>query len=128
MLPPTRVTTGVTTRIYDDAAVERFNVSVGQSTTISRSRTGDDNIKWNDDKPVRWFGRGDTYWRISERWGCVAELQYDTRLDSVATSSSSSLEYRRDQDRLVQLDATRYAGQRNIFRLRCLRIIPRQAV
>lgn len=27
-----QLTTGVTSRVYDDAAVERFNVSVGQST------------------------------------------------------------------------------------------------
>ncbi len=32
-----RVTTGVTTRIYDDAAVERFNVSVGQICYFTES-------------------------------------------------------------------------------------------
>ncbi|KAA9847328.1 LPS assembly protein LptD, partial [Escherichia coli] len=34
-----QVTTGVTTRIYDDAAVERFNVSVGQIYYFTESRT-----------------------------------------------------------------------------------------
>ncbi|EAS3310035.1 LPS assembly protein LptD [Salmonella enterica] len=104
-----QVTTGVTTRIYDDAAVERFNVSVGQIYYFTESRTGDDNIKWeNDDKTGSLVWAGDTYWRISERWGLRSGVQYDTRLDSVATSSSS-LEYRRDQDRLVQLNY-RYAS------------------
>lgn len=46
---------------------------------------------------------GDTYWRISERWGLRGGIQYDTRLDNVATSNSS-IEYRRDEDRLVQLN------------------------
>lgn len=104
-----QVTTGVTTRIYDDAAVERFNVSIGQIYYFTESRTGDDNIKWeNDDKTGSLVWAGDTYWRISERWGLRSGVQYDTRLDSVATSSSS-LEYRRDQDRLVQLNY-RYAS------------------
>ena len=39
-----QVTTGITTRVYDDAAVERFNISVGQIYYFTESRTGDDNI------------------------------------------------------------------------------------
>ncbi|QUI96960.1 hypothetical protein KCP76_14010 [Salmonella enterica subsp. enterica serovar Weltevreden] len=38
-------------------------------STISRSRTGDDNGKWNDDKTGSLVWAGGTYWRISERWG-----------------------------------------------------------
>ncbi|MDM2734132.1 LPS assembly protein LptD [Citrobacter sp. Ct235] len=104
-----QVTTGVTSRVYDDAAVERFNVSVGQIYYFTESRTGDDNIQWeNDNQTGSLVWAGDTYWRISERWGLRGGIQYDTRLDSVATSSSS-LEYRRDEDRLVQLNY-RYAS------------------
>ncbi len=104
-----QVTTGVTSRVYDDAAVERFNVSVGQIYYFTESRTGDDNIKWeNDDQTGSLVWAGDTYWRISDRWGLRGGIQYDTRLDSVATSSSS-IEYRRDEDRLVQLNY-RYAS------------------
>ncbi|HBU8850046.1 LPS assembly protein LptD [Citrobacter sp. Cs237] len=104
-----QVTTGVTSRVYDDAAVERFNVSVGQIYYFTESRTGDDNIKWeNDDQTGSLVWAGDTYWRISERWGLRGGIQYDTRLDSVATSSSS-IEYRRDEDRLIQLNY-RYAS------------------
>ena len=104
-----QVTTGVTSRVYDDAAVERFNVSVGQIYYFTESRTGDDNIEWeNDDKTGSLVWAGDTYWRISERWGLRSGIQYDTRLDSVATSSSS-IEYRRDENSLLQLNY-RYAS------------------
>ena len=104
-----QVTTGVTSRIYDDAAVERFNISVGQIYYFTESRTGDDNITWeNDDKTGSLVWAGDTYWRISERWGLRGGIQYDTRLDNVATSNTS-IEYRRDEDRLVQLNY-RYAS------------------
>lgn len=104
-----QVTTGITTRVYDDAAVERFNISVGQIYYFTESRTGDVNITWeNDDKTGSLVWAGDTYWRISERWGLRGGIQYDTRLDNVATSNSS-IEYRRDEDRLVQLNY-RYAS------------------
>ena len=104
-----QVTTGVTSRVYDDAAVERFNISVGQIYYFTESRTGDDNIKWeNDDKTGSLVWAGDTYWRISDRWGLRSGIQYDTRLDSIATSSSS-IEYRRDENRMLQLNY-RYAS------------------
>lgn len=105
-----QVTTGLTSRIYDDAAVERFNVSVGQIYYFTESRTGDDdNIKWEDDDQTgSLVWAGDTYWRISDRWGLRGGLQYDTRLDNIATSSST-IEYRRDQDRMLQLNY-RYAS------------------
>jgi LPS-assembly protein len=108
-----QVTTGVTSRVYDDAAVERFNISVGQIYYFTESRTGDDNIKWeNDDKTGSLVWAGDTYWRISDRWGLRSGIQYDTRLDSVATSSSS-IEYRRNENRMLQLNY-RYASSEYI--------------
>ncbi|TNL12645.1 LPS assembly protein LptD [Kosakonia cowanii] len=104
-----QVTNGLTTRIFDDAAVERFNVSVGQIYYFTESRTGDDNIKWEkDNKTGSLVWAGDTYWRISDRWGLRGGVQYDTRLNNIA-NSSSALEYRRDQDRLLQL-SYRYAS------------------
>lgn len=104
-----QLTTGVTSRIYDDAAVERFNVSVGQIYYFTESRTGDDNINWEkDNKTGSLVWAGDTYWRMTDRWGLRGGVQYDTRLNNVATSSTA-LEYRRDEDRLVQL-TYRYAS------------------
>ena len=108
-----QVTTGVTSRVYDDAAVERFNISVGQIYYFTESRTGDDHTEWeNDDKTGSLVWAGDTYWRISDRWGLRSGIQYDTRLDSVATSSSS-IEYRRDENRMLQLNY-RYASSEYI--------------
>ena len=104
-----QLTTGVTTRIYDDAAVERFNVSVGQIYYFTESRTGDDNINWeNNDTTGSLVWAGDTYWRIADEWGLRGGIQYDTRLDNVATGNGT-IEYRRDENRLVQLNY-RYAS------------------
>ncbi|WP_123348571.1 MULTISPECIES: LPS assembly protein LptD [unclassified Enterobacter] len=104
-----QVTTGLTSRIYDQAAVERFNVSVGQIYYFTESRTGDDSInREKDNQTGSLLWAGDTYWRISDRWGLRGGLQYDTRLDSVATGSSS-IEYRRDSDSILQLNY-RYAS------------------
>lgn len=104
-----QVTTGLTTRVYDESAIERFNVSVGQIYYFTESRTGDDTTTWqNDDKTGSLVWAGDTYLRLTDRWGLRGGIQYDTRLDNVSTSSTA-LEYRRDQDRLVQL-SYRYAS------------------
>ncbi|WP_288820906.1 LPS assembly protein LptD [uncultured Leclercia sp.] len=104
-----QLTTGVTTRVYDDAQVERFNVSVGQIYYFTESRTGDDNVQWEDDnKTGSLVWAGDTYWRMTDRWGLRGGVQYDTRLNNVSTGSGT-IEYRRDEDRLVQL-SYRYAS------------------
>ncbi|WP_105884520.1 LPS assembly protein LptD [Cronobacter malonaticus] len=104
-----QVTTGVTSRIYDDASVERFNVSVGQIYYFTQSRTGDDDINWEKNKDTgSMVWAGDTYWRISDRWGLRGGVQYDARLAAVATGNGV-LEYRRDEDRVVQLNY-RYAS------------------
>ncbi|EKS6648932.1 LPS assembly protein LptD [Enterobacter hormaechei] len=104
-----QLTTGVTTRVYDDAAVERFNVSVGQIYYFTESRTGDDKIQWEkDNKTGSLVWAGDTYWRMTDRWGLRGGIQYDTRLDNIATGSTT-IEYRRDEDRMLQL-TYRYAS------------------
>lgn len=65
-----QVTTGLTSRVYDAAAVERFNISVGQIYYFTESRTGDDNINWeNNDTTGSLVWAGDTYWRIADEWG-----------------------------------------------------------
>ncbi len=104
-----QVTTGLTSRIYDDNAVERFNVSLGQIYYFTESRTGSDDINWEKDKKTgSMVWAGDTYWRISDRWGLRGGLQYDARLNNISTGSGA-LEYRKDADRLVQLNY-RYAS------------------
>jgi len=104
-----QVTTGVTSRVYDDASIERFNVSVGQIYYFNQSRTGDDNINWERDKRTgSMIWAGDTYWRMTDRWGLRGGLEYDARLANIATGSMA-IEYRRDSDRLAQL-TYRYAS------------------
>jgi LPS-assembly protein len=99
----------VTSRVYDSAAVERFNISVGQIYYFTESRTGDDNINWeNNDTTGSLVWAGDTYWRIADNWGLRGGIQYDTRLDNVATGNGT-VEYRRDENRLIQLNY-RYAS------------------
>lgn len=96
-----QVATGVTTRIYDNDLVERFNVSVGQIYSFTPSRTGVNQTSDEDDTgSLIWAG--DTYWKVSDRWAVRGGLQYDTRLDNVA-QGNAVLEYRQDADRMVQL-------------------------
>ncbi|MFI8415147.1 LPS assembly protein LptD [Serratia sp. NPDC078593] len=104
-----RLAAGLTSRVYDDALVERFNVSVGQIYYFSRSRTGDQNSGYdsNDDTgSLVWAG--DTYWKVDDRWGLRGGVQYDTRLDTVALADAV-VEYRQDANRMVQLNY-RYAS------------------
>lgn len=69
------VSTGVTSRVYDAAAVERFNISVGQIYYFTEARTGDDNINWeNNDTRGSLVWAGDTYWRITDDWGLRGEF------------------------------------------------------
>ena len=104
-----QVTTGLTSRVYDESAIERFNVSIGQIYYFTESRTGDDTTTWqNDDSTGSLVWAGDTYLRLTDRWGLRGGIQYDKRLDNISTSSTTH-EYRRDQDRLVQL-SYRYAS------------------
>ncbi len=104
-----QVTTGITSRVYDQESVERFNISVGQIYYFTESHTGDKNLTWeSNDQTGSVVWAGDTYWRMSERWGLRGGVQYDNRLDSVA-NGNGTLEYRRDADRMVQL-SYRYAS------------------
>ncbi|BDH47151.1 LPS-assembly protein LptD [Salmonella enterica subsp. enterica serovar Choleraesuis] len=104
-----QLTSGLTTRVFDDESVERFNASIGQVYYFSRSRTGDDNIQWEKNKDTgSMLWAGDTYWRLTDRWGLRGGLEYDARMDNIATGSST-LEYRRDDDRVLQLNY-RYAS------------------
>ncbi len=104
-----QLASGVTTRVYDDELVERFNASVGQIYYFSRARTSDKASGWDEDADTgSLVWAGDSYWKISNRWGVRGGLQYDTRLDSLALGDAV-LEYRRDQNRMVQLNY-RYAS------------------
>ena len=111
-----QVTTGITSRIYDDELVERFNVSVGQIYYFERPRTGDSQNTVVDEKDetgsMVWAG--DSMWRYNDNWGLKGGIQYDRRLGSVSMSNAT-LEYRQDAERLIQLNYRYVDG--TIFRL-----------
>ncbi len=97
-------TTGVTTRVYDDALAERFNFSVGQIYYFERPRAGNSNRPIDDKSntgSLLWAT--DSMWRIDDNWGLRGGLQYDRRLGNV-TMGNAVAEYRLDADRLVQLN------------------------
>ncbi len=96
-----QLTSGVTTRIFDNDLVERFNASIGQIYSFTPSRTGLENADSDDRGSLMWAG--DTYWKISDRWGARGGVQYDTSLKAVS-QGNAVLEYRRDADRMVQLN------------------------
>ena len=96
-----QLTSGVTTRIFDTDLVERFNASVGQIYSFTPSRTGLESVDSDDRGSLVWAG--DTYYRISDRWSTRGGVQYDTRLDNIS-QGNAVLEYRRDADRMVQLN------------------------
>ncbi len=112
-----QITTGITTRVFDDELVERFNASIGQIYAFSHPHNGisksyynqndtavSDNTRLLDDGDkgsVIWAG--DTYWRINDSWSARGGIEYDSRLDDI-TQGNAVLEYRRDTDRMVQLN------------------------
>ncbi len=104
-----QVAAGITSRIYDEELVERFNASVGQIYYFEQARTGDtlSNFDKNAESgSIAWAG--DTFWRLSPRWALRGGVQYDTRIDSL-TMGNAIVEYRQDRDRMIQL-SYRYAS------------------
>lgn len=104
-----QVASGVTTRIYDDSLVERFNASAGQIYYFSRPRTGDTNSSLDQSKDTgSLVWAGDSYYKINNFWALRGGLQYDTRLNALALGDAI-LEYRADSERMIQL-SYRYAS------------------
>ncbi|SES91146.1 LPS assembly protein LptD [Thorsellia anophelis] len=103
--------TGVTSRVYDKNAEERFNFSIGQIYHFSPQKTEDGQFSSKIDENAE---RGSLTWaadsmfKIDEFWGLRGGLQYDTRLSSLAVANSI-IEYRKDKDRLIQA-SYRYAN------------------
>ncbi len=96
-----QVTTGVTTRIFDNDLVERFNASIGQIYSFTPARTGLNTTSNDDRGSLVWAG--DSYWKISDQWAARGGLQYDTRLNNVS-QGNAVLEWRQDADRMVQFN------------------------
>lgn len=111
-----QISAGLTTRMYDEFLVERFNASIGQIYYFEDSRTGDLNSpidKNSDTGSLVWSF--DSYWKFDNSIVLRSGIQYDTRLDAIALSDTI-LEYRRNSDQMVQL-SYRYANKEYISAL-----------
>lgn len=105
-----QLTTGITSRVYDENLDERFNLSIGQIYYFKEARMSPKDKKSGHSGSVVWAG--DTYWKMNDRFGTRAGLQYDNRADSIALGEVV-LEYRQDAERMVQL-TYRYASEQYI--------------
>lgn len=112
-----QITSGVTSRMYDAQLDERFHVSVGQIYYFNKSRTGPSSSgtqgnfsQLGDTGSLAWAA--DSAWKITPQWAIRGGLQYDTRVENL-TLANSVLEYRQDQDRIMQLNY-RYASSEYI--------------
>lgn len=97
-----QLTTGVTSRVFDSDSVERFNISVGQIYSFTPSRTGVSNTDSKANIGSQLWA-ADSYWKITERWGARGGIQYDRQVYNVS-QGNAVLEYRRDEDRMIQLN------------------------
>ncbi|MXP66836.1 LPS assembly protein LptD [Pantoea sp. Nvir] len=97
------VAMGVTTRIYDQDMFERINFSIGQIYSLTPSRTGVNQTKRENKGIGSLMWAGDTYWKFNNSWGMHGELQYDSRFENIS-HGNAVLEYRRDPDRILQLN------------------------
>lgn len=104
-----QVTTGLTTRFFDSSLNERFNFAVGQIFYFETPQVA----PINDDEKQRtsaWAAESNAV--FSQNWSAKAGIQYDTELNQ-ASLGNAVLEYRKDAERLVQLNY-RYASQEYI--------------
>lgn len=107
------IATGVTTRFYDESKVEKFNLSIGQITYFTKSKTSEHNTeidKNSDTGSITWAS--DNFWRITDDVIFRSGVQYDTRIDTISLANTI-LEYRPSSEKLLQL-SYRYANHNYI--------------
>lgn len=108
-----KISTGVTTRFYDDNKVEKFNLSVGQITYFIKSKTSEHNNELDENSDtgsITWAS--DSFWRINDHIIFRSGVQYDTRIDTISLANTI-FEYHPTGDKLIQL-SYRYANRNYI--------------
>ena len=108
-----KVSTGVTTRFYDKKKVEKFNLSIGQITYFTKSKTSEHNngLDENSDTgSITWAT--DNFWRLNDDMIFRSGIQYDTRIDTISLANAI-FEFRPTNDKLTQL-SYRYANRNYI--------------
>ena len=104
-----KLATGVTTRFYNSNKIEKFNLSVGQITYFTKSKTSEHNNeldKNSDTGSITWAT--DNFWRISNDIIFRSGIQYDTRIDTIALANAT-FEYHPASDKFIRL-SYRYAN------------------
>jgi len=104
-----KLATGVTTRFYDNNKIEKFNLSLGQITYFTKSKTSENNNeldKNSDTGSITWAT--DNFWRISNDIIFRSGIQYDTRIDTIALANTT-FEYHPTSDKFIRL-SYRYAN------------------
>lgn len=99
-----QITTGVTSRMYDENLEERFNISAGQIYYFEAPRTGDESFaitRKESTGSLVWAG--DTFWKINDNFSARGGVQYDDRLNSVSMGDVI-FEYRHSDNKLLQLN------------------------
>ncbi|XKM12721.1 LPS assembly protein LptD [Orbaceae bacterium ac157xtp] len=108
-----RLSSGITTRFYDENKVERFNLSLGQIYHFTHSRTGDNKSPLDQNQEtgsITWAT--DAYWRMDDNFIFRSGIQYDTRMDEVSLANAT-FEYRENDRKMAQL-SYRYANKNYI--------------
>lgn len=106
-----KIATGITTRIYDDDQVEKFNLSVGQIYYFTRSKTGDYRSPIDKDTGTLTWAT-DNFWRIDNNMVFRSGIQYDTRIDKISLANAI-FEYRVSENKMAQF-SYRYANKKYI--------------
>ncbi len=104
-----KLATGATTRFYDSNKIEKFNLSLGQITYFTKSKTSEHNNeldKNSDTGSITWAT--DNFWRIRNDIIFRSGIQYDTRIDTIALANAT-FEYRPASDKFIQF-SYRYAN------------------
>lgn len=108
-----QLSTGITTRFYDDKLSERFNLSAGQIYYFTQPSIGDDPLlltKTDQDTNTVWATDG--YLQINEKMMMRGGLQYDARLGHIALSDAV-IEYRENSQKILQF-SYRFASREYI--------------
>lgn len=108
-----KIASGITTRIFDDNQVEKFNLSVGQIYYFNHSKTGDHDspLDQNTDTGTLTWAM-DNFWRINDNMIFRSGIQYDTHISEISLANAI-FEYRSSDNKMAQF-SYRYANKNYI--------------
>ncbi|WMY95467.1 MAG: LPS assembly protein LptD [Arsenophonus sp.] len=108
-----QLTTGITTRIYNEKFIERFNFSIGQKYLFKPSKIENFNLNIkNKDNIGSLLWAGNLYAQLTNRWKLYGSFQYDKRLNDI-TFGNVATEYQIDKNNLIQINY-RFVNHQNI--------------